>query len=618
MAKGLFRFGLFELDRTRGELRREGRRVPIQDQPLRLLELLVERAGGTVGRDEIRNALWPETVHVDFEAGLNAAVRRLREALDDSATNPRYVATVPRRGYRFIAPVETSIASSRKRWPWLLAASVLVVGVLALAVRIFVAPAGPIRVAVLPFENLSQDPSQDFLADGLTEELITELATKSSEQLAVIARTSVLPYKGRSKTAREVGAELDVDFLLEGSVRSDGKKLRIAARLVRGSDEASVWSADFERELDRLIATQREIASEVARAMAVRLVPEERKPPDAQAYELFLRGRFFLNQRSQDGFSAALSSFEAAVARDPSFAAGYVGLAETHALLGNYDFLEPADAYSAAIQPITRALELDPDLADAHLVLAYLKDAYQWDWEAAEREYRRAVESNPNLARAHHWLGGFLSSRGRHDEAIASTRRALELDPLSLIVHTELAWQLFFARRYEDAIEQCRRTIELDRDFLPAVDSLKWILIVAGRQEEAGEAFIRVMELEGESAESLAQARVALQEEGIGALLRRSVEATRARPAYDVAIDYATLGEVDRALEWLERAYAKGETDLADIRVDPRLDPLRQRAAFEEIAKRVESPRPFAIEPKSSGGSHRPAPSVPSESERRE
>ncbi|HSF16715.1 MAG TPA: tetratricopeptide repeat protein [Vicinamibacteria bacterium] len=618
MARGLFRFGLFELDRTHGELRREGRRMPIQDQPLRLLELLVERAGRTVNRDEIRRALWPETVHVDFEAGLNAAVRRLREALDDSATNPRYVATVPRRGYRFIAPVETSNASSGKRWPWLLAASVLVVGLAALTVRVLLAPERPIRVAVLPFENLSQDPSQDFLADGLTEELITELATKSSEQLAVIARTSVLPYKGRSKTAREVGAELDVDFLLEGSVRSDGRKLRIAARLVRGSDEASVWSADFERELDQLIATQKEIASEVARAMAVRLVPEERKPPDTQAYELFLRGRFFLNRRSQDGFSSALASFEAAVARDPSFAAAYAGLAETYALLGNYDFLEPAEAYSLAIQPITRALELEPDFADAHLVLAYLKDAYQWDWEAAEREYRRAIEVNPNLARAHHWLGGFLSSRGRHEEAIASTRKALDLDPLSLIVRSELAWQLFFARRYEEAIEQSRRTIELDRDFLPAVDSLKWILIAAGRHEEAGEAFIRVMELEGDSAESLAQARVTLQEEGIGGLLRGSVETSRARPAYDVAIDYAALGEVDRALEWLERACDKGETDLADIRVDPRLDPLRHHSVFEEIAKRVDAPRPVAIEPRSSGGSHRPALSAPSESERQE
>ena len=580
-------FGLFEL--TGGELRREGRVVQLQEQPLKLLELLLERPGETVSRETIREHLWPPDVHVEFEPALNAAVRRLREALGDSASSPRFVATVPKQGYRFIAPV--SRAKAPRRWvPWA-AVAVVVLGLSAWFWSF--RDTGPVRLAVLPFENLSGDPERDYISEGLTEELIDQLSVVSPGDLHVIARTSVENYEGTDVNVGHVGAELDVEYVLEGSVRVHEDALRISTRLVRVDGQANVWSDSFDRPFEKLLDTERAIAREVAESLAAELVtsPPPRPVPSGDAYARYLEGRYLLNQRTADGFERAVAAFEAARGLDPHYAAAYRGLAESFALAGNYDWIAPKQAYPKAREHTEKALELDPDAAEAHLLLAFLQHGYEWRHDAAERSFRRALELNPNLARAYLWRGGFLSSRGRHDEALASTRRALELDPLSLVVRAELAWQLYYARRYDEAAAECRAILELEPEFLPAEDNLKWILISAGRDEEAFESFVRVMALEGESSASVTEARSVFARGGLTDVLRWSLDAPEERitqpgqSAFNVAIDYAAIGDIHSALDWLERAYDDRETDLVNVDVDPRLDPLRGDARFAALTR---------------------------------
>lgn len=593
----------------------------MQEQPLQLLEALLERPGEVVTRDELRVRLWPSGVHVDFDNGINAAVGRLREALDDPASNPRFVATVPRRGYRFIAPVEALDGTPEEEpispsWSRagggtlklaVLVAVVLLVGILArdFLVRWRPTPevdAGqPLRLAVLPFESLGADPGREYLGDALTEELIALLGRLQPDRLRIIARTSAMTYKGSDTGVDEIGHRLGVDYVLEGTVQQEHDAVRVTAALVEVTGQTRLWSASYDRTLVSLMTLEREIAAEVTAALALKLLAPEPIPPApvGRSHELTLAGRYFLGQLTEDGFRKGIRSFEEACAEDPADASAHAGLAAAWELMGLFDFVPIAEAHPKARAEVTKALALDPLSAEAHLTLAILHFLYEWDFAAAGEEFDKALALNPSLVHTHLSLADYYASLGRHDEALASARRALTLDPLSLAVNTEYCEQLFKARRFEEAIHRCHRTIEFDPDFLEAWDVLKWIYIRRGDEKEAIAAFLRVVELEELHAPLVGKLREVAEHEGLAGLLRASLGAPEERlrevgqSPYNLVLDYAALGEVDTALTWLERSYELRETDLVNLAVDPRLDALRGDVRFDELARRVGLPIPL-------------------------
>jgi tetratricopeptide (TPR) repeat protein len=405
-------------------------------------------------------------------------------------------------------------------------------------------------------------------------------------------------YKGTSTTVAQIGRDLNVQFVLEGTLRREAETAHITVRLIDVATQAHLWTESYDREIAGFVNLERDIARNVADVLALKLFPSDRvaEPADPDVYEFTLRGRHFMNQRSMEGFERALSEFESALEIDPSYASARMGLAMTYALMGEFDIGRPRDMYEKALNLSTTTLENSPQSAEDHLLLAYLRLVFDWDSKAGEEHLRKALSLNPSLVEAHILLGGYFSTEGRHDEAVASLERALELDPLSSVVNADLSWRFFLAKRYDEAIEQARRTIELDPDFLPAHDNLKWALIMAGKGREACDAFLKVVELEGNSQESLMKLRQLCTDGGVEGVLREALstpEERAQRPQespYDIAIDYATLGEIQAALDWLEKAYEERETDILSLGVDPRLDPLRPERRFREILERLQSP----------------------------
>lgn len=630
----IHRFGVFELDTAAGTLCRKGRQLPLQEQPLQVLAMLVERPSEVVSRQALRRRLWPADVHVDFDNGINAAVARLREVLGDTAANPRFVATVPRRGYRFIAPVEAvgapaapeatspspsppspsplspSPPSPSQPWwrralggGWKLGALVvaaaltgaLVTGLLASRRPAPPSPfAAPMRLAVLPFINLGTDPDKSFLDVALTEELIALLGRLQPQRLRVIARTSVMGYQGSEASIEEIGRRLEVGYVLEGTVQQEGDLVRVTTALVEVAGETRRWSAAFDRRLGSLLTLEREIAAEVAKALALELLADA--PPPAmrgRAHEHYLEGRYFLFQLTEEGFRKAVRAFEAAIAEDPRAAAAHAGLAQAWAYLGLFDFVPIAEAHPQARARAAEALALDPASAEAHLASALVHHFYGWDFAAAEAAYGRAVVLNPSYADAHFLAAQLYLCRRQFAAAVAAGQRALALDPLSRALNSGLCWLDFAAGEEELGMARCQRALELDPDFLDAWDNLKWIHIRRGDEEAAEQAFIRVVALEKLHLDALGDLHEIAAREGIAGLLRVSVAHPEERlqetgqSPYNLVLDFASLGEVDQALHWLERAYAQRETDLVYLAVDPRLDPLRQEARFQALLERV-------------------------------
>ncbi len=618
----IYRFGLFELDAKASEFRRQGRVVPLQEQPLLVLEALLERPGEVVEREILRARLWPEDHHVDFEGGINAAVRRLREALGDSASNPRFVVTVPRRGYRLVAPVEAidegpaeaeSVAgpvaalanSAGLGWRLtILAAVIFAIVISASQVLDGFRDSQPVaqgntadkpalRLAVLPFATHSPDPNRAFLGDALTDELIVRLGRLQPQRLQVIARTSVQGFRDGRGDLATVTRELGVDFVLEGSVQQQDDQVRIHVALVETEFQNQIWSRSFERKIGDLLALEREIAEHVAQELALELkVAGGSATPKGRAHELYLEGSHFLQQLGETDLRIALRSFDAAVAIDPSYAEAYAGSAVVWVLMGTFDFADPSVAFPNAQAFAEQALALDPDSANATLVLALVQHLYAWDFAAAEPLFRRALELDPGSPYAHLFAAAFEAALGRQERALELAHRALDLDPLSPTVNAELCWRLFVARRFDDATARCRRSIELSPSFLLGWDALKWVHIRQGH-EQAVSDFLRVVELEGDHIDQIAFLQQVADRQGIEGLLRLSLDEPERRLAesgqspFNLALDHAALGDEQQALHWLEQAYEARESDLVVLAVDPRLDVLRGHPRFQSLVNRM-------------------------------
>jgi TolB-like protein/DNA-binding winged helix-turn-helix (wHTH) protein/Tfp pilus assembly protein PilF len=513
------RFGVFELDSQTGELRKSGARVRLAPQPFTVLSILVSRPGEVVTREELRAAVWGDNTFIEFDQGLNTCIRQIRAVLGDDADVPRFVETLPRRGYRLIAPVEsiggvpaapsqTAVVEAPPRlaapsaFGW---RSAVAMAALALATAAMVGwpalrtdPPGnnsPITVAVLPLSNLSKDVSDDFLADGVTEALIHDLAQVRS--IRVISRTSVMRFKDTTTPLRDIAGQLGANLILEGSYQQSSDRVRVTLQLVEAATDHHVFSRTFETTTARLFDTQREIARQIAAEVATEILPSERERLNAsrsvnpEAYREYLLGRHFWNRRGRDNLRTAEAHFKRAVEIDPLFALGHAGLAETYVLLGDSPIADiPQEEASKLTHAYARrALELDPSLGEAYAAMGLARLQFDWEWDASERDFKRALELSPNWAMGWSWYGWVLLARGRFDEAIDAYERARAIDPLSLTSLASSGDAYYYARRYDEAMARYEQTLKMDPTYIGAIVAKGRLLETLRRSKEAHEFY---------------------------------------------------------------------------------------------------------------------------------
>ena len=634
----IYRFGLFELRIRTRELYKAGTKLKLRPQPFQVLKVLVERAGDVVTREELRDLLWSAETFVDFEHSLNTSIKELRGVLCDSPSERRYIETLPRLGYRMIAPVEvggplpvkqaiaqpkTEVAENLqgeitlpdrpqgiwavRRWPVLAGISVVlmvVAGAYFRGSRIRVSQRrtdARLMVAVLPFENLTGDVGQDYFSDGLTEEMIAQLGRLDPQRLGVIARTSVMHYKTSPEPLDQIGRELGVQYVLEGSVRRDGDKARISAQLIQVKDQTHLWAKQYDRELVNVLGLQGEIAQEIADGIQLTLGDHKRTDPAHQAslsvrayegYDLYLKGRYFWNKRTPQGFQRAIEYFQQAIAKDHSYARAYAGLADSYALLSSYGLAPQNELMPKARAAAQHAIELDDNLAEAHTSLALITENYDWDWQTSEKEYRRAIRLDPNYATAHQWYAEYLAFQGRFDEAFAESELARQLDPLSLIIAADRGAMLYFSRHYDRAIEQLRAVLDME----PNLQRAHIVLFAYAQEGQTADALAVIQNwrhgddtpwtwateayVYGRSGQE-AQARRALKR------LQQTNLQRHLDRAPMLALAYAGMNNKDQAFGWLQKACSEHSSAVTALKVDPVYDPLRSDPRFQDLLRRV-------------------------------
>jgi TolB-like protein/Flp pilus assembly protein TadD len=565
---GIVRFSGFELDPA-GELRCEGKKLKLQDQPLQILHLLIQRQGQIVTREELRSKIWPSDTFVDFDHGINNAIKRLREALGDTAETPGFIETVPRRGYRFIAKVERGAHLIRS-------------------------------LAVLPLANLSSDPEQEYFVEGLTEALITTLAKIG--ELRVVSRTSSMQYKDARKPLGQIARELNVDAIVEGTMLRAHDRVRITAQLIDATKESHLWAESYERDLRDVLALQSEVAQAIAREIQVRLTPQEKaqfdqvNEVDPGAYEAYLKGRYYWNRRSQDGFHKGVQHFREAITKDSGFAAAYSGLADCLSLLSMFGFLAPDDGIARAKELAQRALQLDPASAEAHASLAMINTWYDFDFGPAERGFERSIELDPRYAIGHSWFGFHLGLMGRYEEAYTECKRSIRLDPVSSPRHWVLAMVHWMGRRYDQAIEACEKALEFDSNYIWAHGIIGWANLAKGLFEASISAAKAELQLSPTSTfciANLGEAYAAAGDrEGAQKILDQLEELSSRQfvNPYTTARIHAALGNPDEAFKWLQSAHSGRVTFLALLKTDPQLDKLRDDPRFRSLMLSMKFP----------------------------
>ena len=565
--RGRLRFGPFELHLRSRELQNGPTRVRLQDQPFEILLTMLERPGDVITRDELRQRLWPEGTFVDFEHSLNAAVKRLRSALGDDAVNPRFVETLPRRGYRFIGSLDTHEAPD---------------------------PARPrLRLMVLPFVDLSEYSDHRYFADGLTEEMIAQLGHLCKNRIGVISRASAMTFKDSNRRARDIGETLGVDYLLEGSARREGDRVRITARLVETASETHLWVESYESHLADYLSVQTDVAARVARSLAMELMPDDlhatqTMPSNAPAYNDYLKGRYYWNMLADQGVEPALEHFEFATRLDPSFALAHVGKARVQLLKAEYYRTLPRTMLEAARQSVKRAMDLDPNLFEAHLALGEVRRMLEWDWRGAEAAYTQAIVLNPSHETAHRSYALLLAALARPVEAIRESDRALEMDPLCVVVNSGGgAWVRYLAGDIDGAIARARKAVEMEPRYLVAHRVLAAANLQAGRSSDAVTALETALALSPQDPVLLAwlaHARAVTGCRDIAlALLNRLRSCERYLPSYHLALAHVGLGDLDAAFAALEQATVDADPSLLTLRAEPRFEPLRSDPRYTKL-----------------------------------
>jgi len=647
----ILHFGVFEADLKACELRKHGLRLKLPEQPFQVLAVLLEKPGEIITREELRKRLWPEDTFVDFDHGLNNAVMRLREVLGDASENPRFVETIPRRGYRFIAPVVGSAFPTTTTLPELEAGDVPVAattpkGMDAAASETssvpagiiprqspashFVVPAVAILLAasllaaafiyrgqiganqagrvrnksliVLPIENLSGDKDQEYFADGMTDDLIANLAKIRS--LRVISRSTAMAYKGTRKPLSQIAKELNVDAVVEGTVLREGNRVRITAELVQVATDRHLWADTYESQMGDILALQNRVSSAIVNEIRINLTPADqerlaRNPAVApEGYENYLKGRYYWNKRSDENLTRAIGYFEQATKQDPQYALAYAGLSDCYAIISAEIFgtMAPAEAAPKAKTAALRALEIDPTLSEAETSLATVKFNYDWDWNGAAAGFAKSIQDNPSYATAYQRYSLYLTAMNRPEESFEQINKARELDPLSISINFSLGWRLYMARQYDRAIQQLRNTLEMDPSYeLPH-------LVLGMSYAKKGDFDLAIPELRKAvelshgtplmtSALANAYARSGNKAEAERLLADLSAESKRQYVSpYYFAVVYVGLGKPEEAIAWLEKAYADRSNGLVFLKVEPELDDLRSNPRFVALQRKLDFP----------------------------
>jgi TolB-like protein/DNA-binding winged helix-turn-helix (wHTH) protein/Flp pilus assembly protein TadD len=624
LTNSLYQFGEFHADVQSRVLRRGEEPIALTPKAFDVLLLLIEHSGAVVTKDDLMHTIWPDSF-VE-ESNLTQTVFMLRKALGETPDH-RYILTVPGRGYRFTAdvkqvsehvrgaadalvrPSRTPPVQTRSRQTKSVALAlglVLIAGIFAYF-RWFVSrsqpPAQPARMmlAVLPFQNLTGDAAQEYFSDGMTEEMITQLGNLDPQRLGIIARTSVMHYKNGQPALDQIGRELGVQYVLEGSVRRDSGNVRITAQLIQMKDQTHLWARQYDRELSNLLVVQCEIAHEIADEIQLTLTdhrpivaPSQQplSPNTYEAYDLYLKGRYYWNQRTIEGLQRAIWYFQQSIYKEPNYARSYAGLADSYTLLNSYTGAPQTKFIPKARAAALKALELDENLAEAHTSLALITENYDWDWQTAEKQYRRAIELNPNYATAHHWYAEYLTWMGRFDEAFRESEKARLLDPLSLIIAADNGAIHYFSRKYDLAIEQFKTVRERDPNFSRA-GLIRWAYDQKGMLKDAladTETQRRIYGDQPWAWSSLAyiygRSRQPVRARHALAKLQ---ELNRRRPLDPAIIAWAYLGmgNKDQALSWLEKVYAQHSNLMVTLKVEPAFDPLRSDPRFQNLMRRV-------------------------------
>jgi len=641
VSTGVYRFGLFEVDGRLGELRKQGRVIKLRGRPFDILLLLLGRRGDLISREELRQQLWAADTFVDFDHGLNSAMNRLREALGDSAESPRYIETLPKRGYRFIAPIEViereaarlnprgpsesprsaeqespaarqpsarpqpspSFVSGPSRAVLLAAVGALAAAIVVAAFYLRIARSGPaptkMTLAVLPFENLSPDADQDFFTDGFTDEMIAELGKLDPEHLGVIARTTTRLYKNARKDIGQIHRELGVDYVLEGSIRRAANRIRITAQLVQASDMTHLWAESYDRDVSDVLTIQSEVAMKIAQSLTLALHRPEAQPTQGStsstAYDGYLRGRAFREEATEESTRKAIEYFQRSIAADPQYARAYAGLADAYWLLGapGWEVEQPMGLLQRAQSNAERALAIDPQLAEAHAVLAMLRLSYRWDRAGSEQEIREAIRLNPSSAVAHQYYSATLTTMGKFDEAVVEARRALDLDPLSAPASTTLGIRYWYAGRMAEAMIQFTKTLDAHPEFAIAHWGLAQTHLANGNHPRAIDELQRAVELSGNSAYMRAHLAFGLAKAGNrerAMSIQRELDSEsreRYQPPYHQALIAVGLGDQGTMMRALDRVFTDRSGWMVFLPVEPEFAAVRATPEFQRLLARV-------------------------------
>lgn len=619
----VYAFGPFQIDAADRVLRRDGSEIPLTRKAAETLLVLVENAGHVVEKDALLTKVWPDAFVEESTLAQN--ILTLRKTLGKQPDGQDYIGTVPKRGYRFDAPVQirseeappppspvfAHAGSSTVAWRrWVLGGAAALAALVLVGAMTFghrdqqTGPAAQkrIRLAVLPFANLNDDQPHDYLSEGLREEIITQIGSLSPEQLSVIARTSANRYSDPQRDVRQIGQELGVDYLLEGSVRREGQRVRVSAQLTRVDDQSVLWAANYDRELRNILALESDVARSVAQQIALRLSPEEAahlenaRTVDPRAYELYLKGRFFLNKRTGEGFQRSAELFEQAIAIEPDYVRAYAGLADSYIMLGAFGVRPVTDTIPKGRAAALRAIEIDERSTEAHASMGFILSRYDWNWPDAEREFKRSIDLDPSYTTAHHWYALHLIGLGRATEAIAEIKRAQHLDPASPLLTTDAGLILYSARQYDTARNECEKALELDPKFGLAHRTLGLIDEAMGMHEKAIADFREALNLLGEDPFILAQigrshARAGNREQALQSMreLRQLSQRRYVSPLTLALLSVSLDPKSDETFAWLEKAY-ESRINLSALVVDPGFDAIRDDTRFHSLMKKVGLP----------------------------
>jgi TolB-like protein/DNA-binding winged helix-turn-helix (wHTH) protein len=636
MRTGVLRFGAFQLKLSSKELRKHGVPLRLGGHALSILLILLERPGEILTRDEIQKRLWRADTFVDFQHGLNTAMKKLRAVLDDTADNPRYIETIPRVGYRFVAPVHGEVSQPAEPGPEVADTRVPVIAApvhvsntshrqlrvlgwaaftvlllsIGFAIRTRLKPASAAQfnsaeaIAVLPLRNISSDAAQEYFSDGITDEIITDLAKLGGPK--VISRTSVMQYKETSKTIPEIARELHVGAILEGSVERSGDRLRVRVQLIDAATDRHLWAETYDRQLSDVLLLEADLAQDIARQISGRLTPEQQqvlarsRPLNPQAFQDYLQGRHYWALRTSQSLSTAIDYFNRAIQEDPTDARSYAGLAQCYIVLPMVARTSQAEAFHKAHDGAIKALALDNSLPEAHLAIAEIRLYQDWDFAGAESEFKKTLDLNPSYSTAHQWYGEYLSLMARHPEAIREQQTALALDPLSAVVHLQFGNTLQQARQYDQALEQYNEALTIDPKFSLPLHSVHWVYRREGKFAESVAPLREALlswDAQSDWIALVDQLPTAYASGGRTGYLRQCIKIHERseRPWLYLARDYADLGDRERALAALNKSYENHHFELLWLLDDPELDPLRSDPRFQELVKKIGFPQASAV-----------------------